>query len=417
MKTQFDINIDSRKIYLIKKGKETSQFVSMVRKLYDEDSGTIDKGESLEENLRFYFSRLGKGKYQWRRAIFKRMLLHLYYERCFMILNNLSYVQVLFRMALFGDKMVRPVEDWKRDGLSAEKQLNELIKHCFELYKTPPFLMRTFYYNNHAHMKWYVELARGRSLFSLPNFPTGFTKKMAHAFLNLKGTYPVEHAMKRAKVFANDPKPWIGDMIVNSRLVDDNRLDDPFWGSVVQFFCKEERLNHQEFYGILDYIENAKRENQDFSIKGRSYNGLMRLSEAWHERVYLENQKKNLKKWKASGIEPFTQDKVNDKEVASYRIEELCNSIELFKEGRKMGHCVASYSENCARGNSAIFSLRTYNEEEELMGRSVTIEVNPKQLKIVQARARFNETPSKEDLKIIKSWMKEVGLTMSKYAY
>lgn len=37
--------------------------------------------------------------------------------------------------------------------------------------------------------------------------------------------------------------------------------------------------------------------------------------------------------------------------------QELCNGLELFNEGQRMSHCVASYSQKCSKGSSRIFAI------------------------------------------------------------
>jgi len=94
-------------------------------------------------------------------------------------------------------------------------------------------------------------------------------------------------------------------------------------------------------------------------------------------------------------IEPFKRE--------DYRIIELCSSSALSSEGRIMGHCVGGYGDRCAYYQHSIWSLR--KKQYKNTHSCVTIEVDPNGT-IVQARARFNSTPTSEHRSIIDQWIK-----------
>lgn len=85
-----------------------------------------------------------------------------------------------------------------------------------------------------------------------------------------------------------------------------------------------------------------------------------------------------------------------------WSLREITNTKDLIAEGSAMGHCVGSYSENCAEGHSVIFSLKCGG------ARAVTIEIDPKSRHVVQASAHCNADPKKSQLSVIKRWVNEV---------
>src|SRR5205807_736509 len=71
-----------------------------------------------------------------------------------------------------------------------------------------------------------------------------------------------------------------------------------------------------------------------------------------------------------------------------WTIKELLTSQELLAEGQAMRHCVASYTQECAKRRTTIWSLRVENEEGQR--RVLTIEVDPKTRTICQVRGKRN---------------------------
>lgn len=81
---------------------------------------------------------------------------------------------------------------------------------------------------------------------------------------------------------------------------------------------------------------------------------------------------------------------------------ELTSSKELLEEGQALQHCVGGYGPYCAAGYSSIFSLR-YNN-----ARQVTIEINPRNKNIVQARGVSNRRLSSSEQQIINLWFNKI---------
>jgi hypothetical protein len=80
-------------------------------------------------------------------------------------------------------------------------------------------------------------------------------------------------------------------------------------------------------------------------------------------------------------------------------VRELTSSTELALESQAMQHCVASYDDRCARGASAIFSL-SFAE-----ARQVTVEVEPRSQRIVQARGVQNRGAEPRELDVLQRWL------------
>jgi hypothetical protein len=90
-----------------------------------------------------------------------------------------------------------------------------------------------------------------------------------------------------------------------------------------------------------------------------------------------------------------------------FRIVPLDSAKKLWKEGRAMHHCVASYDRRVAKGDCYIYGVRRGDE------RIATVElvrVNG-QVRPAQIRGRCNARPSKEVRAAVRKWLSETNLT------
>ena len=112
---------------------------------------------------------------------------------------------------------------------------------------------------------------------------------------------------------------------------------------------------------------------------------------------------------RAPQLEDFLiEDKTPGKEKL-FQIVQLKNSKELFDEGSKMKHCVASYARRCKRGDTSIWSLREIKTGGLKPVSLVTIELNCNN-KIVQARGSCNRMPKGFEKKLIQRWADKENL-------
>jgi hypothetical protein len=72
-----------------------------------------------------------------------------------------------------------------------------------------------------------------------------------------------------------------------------------------------------------------------------------------------------------------------------------------------MRHCVAIYAESIASGGCSIWSLRRDGN------RALTIEVDNKRRRIVQAKGKCNRRPEDWELRIVERWARENAMKMT----
>lgn len=59
-----------------------------------------------------------------------------------------------------------------------------------------------------------------------------------------------------------------------------------------------------------------------------------------------------------------------------------------------MGHCVVSYSDQCADGHASVWSIGLQREEGGEREAVLTVAVDPKRRVVTQARGRYNMLPN-----------------------
>lgn len=385
------------------KNLKQSAYIALVEKIYLEQNTPTRYNRSIESMLKEFFSKTSNKKYLWKRETFKRLLVHVYNQKCFALLRCYDSINVLHNISSFGNVTVRPIEEWKKISGNNNDQLSSLIRHCFARYDVPNFLEQVFYTSEKKQMFWYVQLGKGKSVKNLSNMPVKLTSKMAHEFRNAPSYLTVNEALRYAQALGYGASTKVAKLIAFSRLSIIRNEDEAFWATVVQFFSKEENLEVNELNSIVDYLTFKYRENSSFSMKNRTYKSLISQSEEWHRNVYLKQNGENYS-WEPSGIKPLYFEEIVDNKKVVYKTEELLSSAALFDEGNAMKHCVAEYDEDCLEQSCAIFSLRKEVKGEPIK-RLVTLEVGLLNFEIVQAKAVCNQEPDKKSLELINYWV------------
>jgi hypothetical protein len=127
------------------------------------------------------------------------------------------------------------------------------------------------------------------------------------------------------------------------------------------------------------------------------------MMEAWHRGLGAGDGDF---RWPGSGLRPLAL------EIPSadpqrplpiiWEIVELTSSSALRAEGRILHHCVASYAWRCRQGLSQIFSIRRQGSASSRP--MATVEVDPRQRAVVQARGLRNHRASGKALRLLRAW-------------
>ncbi|WP_046743342.1 PcfJ domain-containing protein [Kordia zhangzhouensis] len=391
-------------------------FPAMVQAIYEGNSTVKYKDESLAQRIAHHFVGLHSKKDSRRRKAFKELLDHLYQQRCTKLLRNREYLQILYQIAWFSLQYQKDVKTWKRKSYNEERQLKDLISHCFVKYEVPVFMYDAWLTRNRKYISWFIDLASGYSVKKLSKVPVYLSKKGAHYFLQAPASYSIEMALRRAQALAFGADEVTADRIAHSYISRNGFSNEAFWETVIQFFAKQTMLDFRKMNEIIDYLSDCIRDDASYSIKGRTINSLTRQSDEWHaaQAIYEAQDALDLYHWEPTLDTSFVEFQKKGSDVKKFRLFELCSSEELIKEGNKMNHCVASYAYSCVARVTGIFSLRcmSFSNGNETLA---TIEVNINSKKIVQAKARFNKPISAEANRIMKTWATQHELAIGKW--
>ena len=167
--------------------------------------------------------------------------------------------------------------------------------------------------------------------------------------------------------------------------------------------------NHIDFNEYLDYLTmlremgiepegDAMLVPKDFSAMHNHTVGL--YNQFIEEKRKLEDQKKR-KQLEAE----FKLREGMDKTIHGYAFHVPRKVAELIYEGKKLHHCVSSYTDKHFKGSTLIVFVRLSNQPKKPL---YTLEV--KQGRIVQLRGKYNQDAPDEVWDIAKEWMEQTKL-------
>jgi hypothetical protein len=243
--------------------------------------------------------------------------------------------------------------------------------------------------------------------------------------------YTIEQALRWGQMRALNGNRRMVDAVCGTRLGNHFEHND-FWISVLRFFVQNPFLDTVHYGPIIDYVQGQRFERQEvfvrpgvveqqppphpgFTMRGRTAQSLLRQVGAWHTQLGRE-QRFGPAQWKSSGISGLSaiEGSEHSKNMRRWTITELLNRDALVDEGRAMRHCIATYAPSCANGRSSVWSMQCENAEGR--ERVLTIEVRPSSRMVMEARGRFNASPTPQAMRILRQWTEKVGLSLATYA-
>jgi hypothetical protein len=145
---------------------------------------------------------------------------------------------------------------------------------------------------------------------------------------------------------------------------------------------------------------------------------IVALANEWHAQVQREQEALNAlagerqgngnhhfseklldKNWAGLPIPDYTHETGN----CIWSIKQLHSARQLLNQGRKMKNCVASYANQCIKGESHIFDVTCFFKDIDITENKATLEVDASRT-LVQAKGKSNSIVARESMKIINSW-------------
>lgn len=155
---------------------------------------------------------------------------------------------------------------------------------------------------------------------------------------------------------------------------------------------------------ILDYFGFNYKNNEFYSLKGRTYDSIQKAIKIWHKQLKLEQYSKHLQIWNHSNINNY---ELQESENKIYTITEILSTEELYEEGHELNHCVLSYIERIhsekIENKCTIWSLKENNK------RLVTIQINSKNC-ILQICGYRNRMANTKEVFILNKWIEKEKL-------
>ncbi len=315
-----------------------------------------------------------------------------------------------------GDMIRRP-GDWRCRIRSRdyERRLIDCVRFAFARYAVPrhletawlePTANRLTRDDGIDFARWYIVAASGGSLYKAVA-REHLSKQETHFFL----AAPAGIATPRQAIWYAVARAQSADNSAALRVAQSRLAECPvtsaFWKGVAHYFARQ-AVSIAAINDLIDYIAAAHAEQPGFSLKGRSLASLTRRMEEWH-RALRKQQAQCGGSWDGHSIPDVDYETGRDERRAIWRFRQIKTGNDLFKEGQRMHHCVASYKSLCIAGYTAIWSL-TSEFPIGRRNRGVTLEVR-RDGSIVQCRGFANRQPYPNEVTIAKRWASEHGLT------
>ncbi|MFM1810324.1 MAG: hypothetical protein RLZZ382_1549 [Bacteroidota bacterium] len=265
---------------------------------------------------------------------------------------------------------------------------------------------------SYSEEQWLNELIRGGNLVYTKDLPFTVSKKLAHVFNTLPGTFDdssiqgtVTEGLIKTALFEHT-----GDLnyVLYVHRFIRNVNESEFWIKTAMFLHRQGlRVETGGIGELFDYIRyQVFTLNRTIDFSKKKLRNLQQDVEAWH--AELNNARRyghqGLVKLPDYGITTYS----HEKQGKHYIIKQLKTNKELIEEGAALKHCVGLYTSHCLQHGSFIFSLRELkvNEQEETEEiRCITIELNRN--RIIQKKGHYNRSCKAFELAIISAWMRE----------
>jgi hypothetical protein len=329
----------------------------------------------------------------------------------------------------FSTHALRDPRDWRCRIKSrcGDRRFLDLVRFCFARYPVAPHLeklwladiaddfvdridvldARTRRRRDRPDLRgWYIVAAQGGSLYRAAARGT-LTRLETHHFLNAPGEVDTAaHAFWYAFARAEVDDRAAALRIARSKLADFSAAST-FWKEAARTFARH-ALSVSEIDDLVDFLRAAKTEDTNFSLKGRSLGSLRRRMDEWH-RALRKQRAICGGAWPGCPLPDVDYQTGGEQKRAIWRFHQIRTGNDLFREGQRMRHCVASYKQACLAGTISIWSL-TCEFPLGVTNKGVTLEVRACGT-IVQCRGFANRLPYANEAAMVKRWADDHGLT------
>lgn len=319
--------------------------------------------------------------------------------------------------------IVRPLAEFNSRSHNPHRQLAALCSHLFEKYSTPQFLQNSLDNKDPEQFELYIHVAQGSNIRSFPKGALSLqsmpelTKTQAHLFHTiLAQDTPIGDGFLIVQVMDIIPETnteTLGQIVELGKQYQQNIVrnqSNSFFQETCHLIKRAGMIDSHQIRPLGDYLIQMKRQNPDYTLKGRSPTVLLKSMENWHNILQRSKTSKNRRWTGQTDIEPLYHP---SKENPTWRIEEITTEKGLMEEGKVMKHCAYSYTHACMEGKLSIWSAKTFNESNQTWKCDTTIEIKGQE--VTQARGKCNMTITPLARSILHEWCRQNKLKVSNY--
>ena len=282
--------------------------------------------------------------------------------------QSLDYATGFLNLAIRRRHWLRPLADWRCPGSRKRRSaFSSLANHLLAEYRVPEFMAMAWLRDDVYGPAWrdlFLHIGRGNNPGNNPRTgktPVPLTRRMAHHFLRAPAHYSIEAAIRWAQIMALGGARALADACVATRL-GEHFGNDAFWMSVMRWFIAHPTFDLNQVGPAMDFIGHVKFDcsytwgqftpalQPGFSMAGRTPDALLRQMERWHARLHRDRAGVP-ETWATPGIDGLRWETRARRVTTAWTIEALLSTRALAREGREMGHCVASCARRCAAGD------------------------------------------------------------------
>lgn len=293
-----------------------------------------------------------------------------------------------------------------------EPELINFFKCIFIKYEDPYVLTNKFYLLKMEEINILMHILQGNNIKSHPQLPIKISNKELFILVNKlpQPLYFKNNILVRsivaAKLFLQGRNSRVLPAFLVYSKVFNHHLDEfvsalDFWVTAFYLLAKDEQFNNAQ---IIDYLEYKKHMcGESYSLKGRTYNSILRETLLWHDTQEFTRKEEVMKlNWQPR----YEISNTIIEDGVEYKFNEITNGEEMLFETKHLHHCVFSYTESCHRGFCSIFSMQKSKNGE--WKPSITIEVQ--QNSIVQIAGKNNRSASAMEINVIKRWASQMKI-------
>jgi len=331
-------------------------------------------------------------------------------------------------LGLAGAVWLRPPEEWAQGTRNTGRALASLTRHLVARWPVPAVLDGAWTSGEARQRAWWLHVASGQNLRTAEGLPFPLTKRAAHEALLAPEQVGLLGALRWGQVLSLGGTPRLARALLGTRLGRVVGEHEVFWETVIRWLVGHPLLDPAHLGPIVDFLHAQKfvvpagataAPQPGLTMRDRQPRALLAQVTAWHQRLARARRWVGrdatvpltwgrtlaLDDWKHLGA---------DGRVA-HTVVALLSVDDLVVEGERLEHCVASYAWSCARGTASIWSLR--RPEKEGFTPLLTIEVDPRTRRVVQARRKRNAFPDAATTSLLQRWARWARLEIAAWVF